>query len=132
MAQAKIDALLKQWKEKSGNLDLTADQETKLKQWFVECSDKLKQRKEGGRKVIGELKTAVDGGDDTATEGNLQKLREGLRQHDQGREKALDEFDKILNPIQRARIVLFSVEEAKTKGQMVSYLLDSLLSETAQ
>ncbi|CAF1146223.1 unnamed protein product [Didymodactylos carnosus] len=132
MAQAKIEGLLTQWKEKSGKLELTSDQETKIKQWFADCVEKLKQRKEGARKVIGDLKTAVDGGDDKAAEENLQKLREGLRQHDQGREKALDEFDQILKPNQRARIVLFAVSEAKAKGQSVEHLLDSILSGVAE
>jgi Spy/CpxP family protein refolding chaperone len=77
-----------------------------------------------------QLKTAVDSNDSAKAEELLQKLREGFRQLSEGREKALDEFDKILKPEQRARIVVYAVQQAKESGRPVEHLIDNLFSES--
>jgi Spy/CpxP family protein refolding chaperone len=74
------------------------------------------------------LQAAVESNDSAKAEELLQKLREGFRQLSQGRETALDEFDKILKPEQRARIVLAAVHQAKESGRPVEHLIDSLFS----
>jgi hypothetical protein len=60
------------------------------------------------------------------------KLREGFRQAGEGRENFLDQFDQVLQPEQRARLVLYLVQRAKDSGKTVEQLIDTLLSQSGE
>ncbi|CAF1166110.1 unnamed protein product [Rotaria sp. Silwood1] len=129
MTQARTDAIVDSWKVKA-NLNLSADEEQKFKEWFHGAAERLSARRQAGREVVTQLQAAVESNDTAKQAELLQKIREGFRQLSEGREKALDEFDKILKPEQRARIVVHAVQQAKESGRPVEHLLDSLLHAT--
>jgi len=125
MAQAKTDALIDGWKTKA-NLSLSAEEEQKLKTWFAGAAERLNARRQAGKEVLTQLQTAVESNDNAKAEELLQKIREGFRQLSEAREKALDEFDKILKPEQRARIVVHAVQQAKESGRPVEHSIENL------
>ena len=79
--------------------------------------------------MITQIQAAVESNDSAKADELLQKLRGGLRQMAEGREKALDEFDQILKPEQRARIVVSAVQQAKESGRPVEHIIDQLFSQ---
>ncbi|CAF0886330.1 unnamed protein product [Adineta steineri] len=85
-------------------------------------------RRQGAKELIGHLQAAVEANDSAKIEELLQKLREGFRKISEGREKVLDEFDQIVKPDQRARIVLSGVQRAKESGRSIEQVLFELLS----
>ena len=136
MAQARTDALIDSWKTKA-NLSLSAEEEQKVivlfihlintillfchlyissKHGLVLLLNEVNARREAGKEVMTQLQAAVENNDSAKAEELLQKVRGGLRQLSEGRESALDEFDKILKPEQRARIVVYAVQQAKESG----------------
>ncbi|CAF4469186.1 unnamed protein product [Rotaria sp. Silwood2] len=126
MAQARTDAIVDSWNTKA-KLNLTAEEEQHFKAWFHGAAERLTARRQAGKEVIAQLHAAVESNDSAKQEELLQKLREGFRKLSEGRERALDEFDKILRPEQRARIVVCAVQQAKESGRPVEHLIDSLL-----
>ena len=93
--------------------------------------EKVKGRREGAKKILEGLAAAKAANDDAQADALLKKLREGLREVGQGREGFLDAFDNILNPGQRATILLAIVQQAKDSGKPVEQLIDDLLRQTA-
>ena len=91
---------------------------------------KVQARREAAKKVIEDLSTAAQAKDAATTEQSLQKLRGGLRQVGENREKFLDAFDQILQPEQRAAILLFIVQRAKETGKPLEQLIDDFASQT--
>ena len=89
--------------------------------------EKFHARREAGKQLIEQLQTAVQGNDSAAADQLLQKFRQGFRQHAEGREQFLDEIDKILQPEQRARIVLHLVQRAHETKKSLVQLVDHLL-----
>ncbi|CAF1049160.1 unnamed protein product [Rotaria sordida] len=126
MAQGRTDAIVDSWKVKA-NLNLSADQERGLKEWFRGACERLNARRQAGREVLAQMQTAVDAKDSAKAEELLQRLREGFRKLSEAREKALDEFDRLLQPEQRARIVLCAVQQAKESGRSLENVIDNLL-----
>lgn len=88
-------------------------------------------RRQAGREVFEQLNTAVQGGDNAAAEQLLQKVREGVRQAAEARERFLDQFDQVLQADQRARLVLALVQQAKTSGQAVEQFVDALFGDSS-
>jgi len=131
MAHARTDALVDTWKTKA-NLNLTAEQEQQVKAWLGNAAEKLSARRHAGKELIAQLQAALDANDGAKADELLKKLREGFRQLSEGREKALDEFDKILSPEQRGRIVVAAVKQAKESGRPVEHLIDSFFSQSEQ
>ncbi|UJR14612.1 hypothetical protein I4U23_001606 [Adineta vaga] len=131
MAQARTDAIIDSWKTKA-NLSLSAEEEQKLKAWFAGAAERISARRTAGKELFTQLNAAVESNDSAKADELLQKLREGFRQLSEGREKALDEFDKILKPEQRARIVVYAVQQAKESGRPVEHIIDQLFSQTSE
>ncbi|CAF0835719.1 unnamed protein product [Adineta steineri] len=127
MAQARVDTIIETWKTKAG-LTLSAEEEEKLKKLFTEAVERMGARRQGGKELLGQLQAAVEANDSAKIEELLQKLREGFRKISEGREKVLDEFDQIVKPDQRARIVLSGVQRAKESGRSIEQVLFELLS----
>ncbi|CAF0911248.1 unnamed protein product [Adineta steineri] len=127
MAQARVDTIIETWKSKAG-LTLSAEEEEKLKKLFTEAVERMGARRQGAKELIGHLQAAVEANDSAKIEELLQKLREGFRKISEGREKVLDEFDQIVKPDQRARIVLSGVQRAKESGRSIEQVLFELLS----
>ncbi|CAF0794391.1 unnamed protein product [Adineta steineri] len=127
MAQARVDTIIETWKTKAG-LTLSAEEEEKLKKLFTEAVERMGARRQGAKELIGHLQAAVEANDSAKIEELLQKLREGFRKISEGREKVLDEFDQIVKPDQRARIVLSGVQRAKESGRSIEQVLFELLS----
>ena len=75
------------------------------------------------------LAASTQSKDDAKSDELLKKLREGLRQVGEGREAFLDKFDQILQPNQRAVILLSVVQRAKDSGKPVEQLIDDLVSQ---
>jgi hypothetical protein len=78
-----------------------------------------------------QLQAAVDNNDSARAEELLQRLREGFRQAADGRERALDEFDRILRPEQRARVVVYAAQQARESGRPVEQVIDDLFSQAS-
>lgn len=93
------------------------------------AAEKTAARRDAARQVFEQLNTAVQGNDSAAAEQLLQKVREGVRQAGEARERFLDQFDKVLQPEQRARLVLALVQQAKAAGSPVEQFVDALLSQ---
>ncbi|CAF0886367.1 unnamed protein product [Adineta steineri] len=127
MAQARVDTIIETWKTKAG-LTLSAEEEEKLKKLFTEAIERVGARRQGAKELIGHLQAAVEASDSAKIEELLTKLREGFRKVSEGREKILDEFDQIVKPEQRARIVLSGVQRAKESGRSIEQVLFELLS----
>lgn len=102
-----------------------------MKAWFAGAVERFSARREAGKQVIVGLQAAVEGNDGAKAEELLTKLREGFRQLSQGREKTLDDFDAILKPEQRARMLLFAVQKAKEAGRPVEQMIDSIFLDAA-
>ncbi len=103
-----------------------------LKALLTGATEKFSVRREAGKQVIEQLQTAVQSNDNATTEQLLLKLREGFRQAGEGRENFLDQFDQVLQPEQRARLVLYLVQRAKDSGKTVEQLIDTLLSQSGE
>lgn len=88
-------------------------------------------RRQAAKEVFEQLNTAVQGNDTAAAEQLLQKVREGVRQAAEARERFLDQFDQVLQPDQRARLVLALVQQAKTSGQAVEQFVDAIFAESS-
>ncbi len=86
-------------------------------------------RREAAKQVLGELQTAVQGGDSAQVSELLQKVREGFRQAAAARETFLDQFDNVLQPEQRAKLVLALVQQAQQSGKPVEQFVDALLAQ---
>ena len=99
---------------------------------FTDAVQKTKARRDGAKKVIEELAAASQSKDDAKTDELLKKLREGLRQLSEGRESFLNKFDQILQPSQRATILLTVVQRAKDSGKPVEQLIDDLVSQSGE
>lgn len=131
MADNKINALVDTWKTDAA-LNLSSEQEERLKALFNGAAEKVRARREAGKQVVEQLQKAVESNDTAAADQLLQKLREGLRQVGEGRERFLDEFDKVLQPEQRARVLLRVVQKAKESGKPVEQLIDNLLAQSGE
>ena len=88
-------------------------------------------RRQAAKEVFEQLNTAVQRNDTAAAEQLLQKVREGVRQAAEARERFLDQFDQVLQPDQRARLVLALVQQAKTSGQAVEQFVDAIFAESS-
>ena len=88
-------------------------------------------RRQAAREVFEKLAAAAQGNDGAAADELLKKVREGVRQAADARERFLDEFDKVLQPEQRARLVLALIQEAKQTGQAVEHFVDALFAQDA-
>ena len=86
-------------------------------------------RREAAKQVLGQLQAAVQGGDNAQVTALLQQVREGFRQAAAAREKFLDEFDTVLQPEQRAKLVLALVQQAQQQGKPVEQFVDALLAQ---
>lgn len=145
MADNKVNALVENWNTKA-SLNLAGDQEEKvnkvlilgkknnkflylvqLKALLNTAVEKYRGRREAGKHAVEQLQTAVQGGDNATVEQVLKKFREGLSQAAEGREKFLDQFDQVLQPEQRAKLLLFLVQRAKETGKPIEQLVDNLL-----
>ncbi len=91
--------------------------------------EKYHARREAGKQVLEQLQAAVQGNDSATAEQLLQKVREGFRQAGEGRERFLDQFDQVLQPEQRARVVLHLVKRARETGRPVEQFVDHLLAQ---
>ena len=131
MAANKVNALVDTWKT-DASLNLSSEQEEQLKALFNGAVEKVRARRDAGKQVVEQLQKAVESNDSAAVEQLLQKLREGLRQAGEGREQFLNEFDKVLRPEQRARVLLRVVQKAKESGKPVEQLIDNLLAQSGE
>ncbi|CAF1012569.1 unnamed protein product [Rotaria sp. Silwood1] len=128
MAGNKIDTLVATWNT-AAKLSLTGEQEEKLKALFNDAAERVRARRAAGKKLVEDVNKAVEANDNATTEQLLVKLREGLRQAGESRERFLDEFDKVLRAEQRGRFLLYVVQRAKESGKPVEQLIDSLLAQ---
>jgi Spy/CpxP family protein refolding chaperone len=94
---------------------------------FAETIQRAQARREGAKKVIEGLVVATQSNDDAQTDELLKKLREGLRQFGEGRETFLNAFDQLLQPKQRAAILLQIVQRAKEAGKPVEQFVDDFI-----
>jgi len=120
------DEIISLWKEKSDKLHLEPAQEAKIKVWFGNVYAHIQTRRADLKKKVHDLSLAAD---DKAKAAILTSIRVALRDADKGREKSLDEFDTILNPAQRASILLYVAKVAHEKKKEIDNLFDILVED---
>ncbi len=86
-------------------------------------------RRDAATQVLQQLQAAVQGGNNATVAELLNKVREGFRQAAEARERFLDQFDTVLQPEQRARLVLALVQQAQQSGKPVEQFVDALLAQ---
>ncbi len=149
MANARTDALIETWRA-NANLTLSGEEEQQvtflfislikmllfcnfyqLRAWFSAAAERTAARRQAGQELFTQLQAAVDNNDSARAEELLQRLREGFRQAADARERALDEFDRILRPEQRARVVVYAAQQARESGRPVEQVIDDLFSQAS-
>jgi len=130
-AENKVNALVDRLNNEA-QLNLQAEQEQKLKELLNVTAQKVRARRQSGKQVVEQLQQAVENNNDAQTEELLQKVRDGLRQAADGREKLLDQVDQVLQPQQRARLLVNLVQQAKDTNTAVEVLVQNLLVQTSE
>ena len=126
MAENKASVLVDGWQTIVG-LNLSGDQKQKLKALIKGTIENISSRRDEGRKLAEKLDMAVRDNDQGAIRGLLKHLREGLYHTGESRERFLDEFDKILQPDQRARVFLYLFKRAKDANKPVEQIIDGII-----
>ncbi len=93
------------------------------------AAERTAVRREAAKQVVGQLQAAVQGGNNANVEVLLNQVREGFRLAAAAREAFLDQFDAVLQPEQRARLLLSLVQQAQQSGQPVEQFVDALLAQ---
>jgi uncharacterized membrane protein YvbJ len=86
-------------------------------------------RREAAKEVVENLQAAVQGGDNTEVGELLNRVRDGFRLAAAARETFLDQFDNVLQPEQRAKLLLSLVQQAQQSGKPVEQFVDALLAQ---
>ena len=93
--------------------------------------EKIGARRAAGQQITEQLQAALHGGDAAAVEPLLKEVRQNLSQAAQGREQLLDKLDQVLQPGQRAKLLLTFVQQAQAAGQPVEQYLFTVLQGLA-
>ncbi|CAF1456776.1 unnamed protein product [Didymodactylos carnosus] len=112
------------------NISLTEEQRSHKEGIAQDYHNTTKKIKENSVKVIDEIKTAADNGNETKIEEHWHKYREYVKQENEVRETFLDEFEKKFIASQRARLVLAANESqgrGESRNQSAGCLLDTVL-----
>jgi len=131
MAANQVNALVTKL-QNDANLNLNAEQQQQFSQLVNAAAPKVQSRRDAAKQVLEQLQAAVENNQSAQTEELLQKLREGLRQAGQGREQFLDKLDQVLQPEQRARLVVHLAQQAHQQGKTLLELVDALLAQSSQ